>query len=183
MVTAEEEANSTQSKTDANAIWTIENLENATPRHESSSSTASSISLEEINTDHPIVLTESSTESTIYRYNNDVTESRFDENRLDAEGTRDQEISTNSKSGTISSGTAATFEPQRDVFSPTQVEAPHPLVNNSLTPVNNRDRTLLLDEPEIDETESDSTPTDERTTLDLVEGEYRISGKEFYLAQ
>lgn len=186
-VTDEEEANPTeQSKTnaDVDATWTTESLEDATLRHESSSSTASSISLEEItnDTDRPTVSAESPTESTIYRDNNDAAEPRFDEN---LEGRWDQEDPTSKDGDTISSGTTASFEPQRDVLSPTQTAHPHPPANNSFTPANNnRDRTLLLDEPEIDETESDSTPADEKTTTsDLVDdvrgNKYRISGKDF----
>ncbi|XP_011871383.1 PREDICTED: uncharacterized protein LOC105563963 isoform X2 [Vollenhovia emeryi] len=175
-VTDEEDANSTQNKTEANveATWTTGSLENATLRQDSSSeeereaSSVSSSLPEEITNDAGLIVsTESPTESTTYRYNNSATESRFDKDRPDAEGTPDQEDPTNSWSGgtSTSSETATTFELQRDVYSTEQ--AGSSLADNSPTPAtlgNHGDRTLSLDEQATDEAESDSTPADGETT-------------------
>lgn len=168
--TDKEKASPTQHEIDTNdkfeAIWTTENLENATLHHDESeeerrASTASSIPLEEITSDtnHLNLLTESS-ESATYRYDNDATESsRFDESHPDA-----QEDSMTSKGGgTVPSGTATTFEPQLHVLPPEQAGS-HPSANNSVANHGDTtDRILLLDEPAASVTKSDSTFVEETT--------------------
>lgn len=173
-ITDEEETSPTQSNTDANiTIWTTESLENATLRYESSSeeeletSDVSSNPPEEItnDTDSPIGSTESPTESTTYQYNNDATESQFDEDSPDAESTRKEDTMNLEGDGAIPAGTTATFEPQQDVLPPEQISGSHPPANNnSLTPANHKNH-ILLDKSTTDETESDSTPADEETTI------------------
>lgn len=188
----DEKKTSPQREVDANvgSSWTTERLENAAVHHNESFlekerevSTAFSISIlpEELtnNTNHPNLSTESltestndtdrpnlsmksSTESTTYRYDS-TKESRFDEDH--PESTRDQEDLTNFKDGsTIPDGTTSTFESQRDIFSSEQTGSPS-VNDNSFTSAsygNTTDRTLLLDEPAVGET--DSTSADEETT-------------------
>jgi len=157
-------------------------LDNATLHHEESTeekctetSTAFSIPFEEItNTDRPNLSTESPTESTTYRHDNDTTESQFDKNPESssvAENARNQGEPTNSGDGSsIPVGTAAIFEPQQDVL-PSEQKESHPPVNNSLTPANHEDMknsTLSLDEVATGVTASDSTSADEEVTTDFV---------------
>jgi len=180
-------------------IWTTENLDNATLHHEESSkdkcetSTAFSITFEEItDTDRPNLLTESPTESTIYRHDN---ESQFDKNSEPssvAEDAHNQKKPINSGGG----GTIpiAIFEPQQDVLPPEQKES-HPPVNNSLTPANHdiKNSTLSLDEVATGVTESDSTSADEKVTTSDFANEIRgndgnakiseICGKRIYSAE
>lgn len=66
--------------------------------------------------------------------------------------------------GTIPSGTAATFEPQRDVFPPEQTGSPLPANNNSLTSENHGDR-ISPDEPATE----NNPMNEETTTSDLVD--------------
>ncbi|KYN37341.1 Selenoprotein Pa [Trachymyrmex septentrionalis] len=158
-------------------IWTTESLlENVTHLHHESSSeeereTASSILLEKItnDSDRANFSTNSPTESTTNQYDSDATESRFDEDHLNAESTPGQEDSTNSESdGTVSTGTAAIFESQSDMLPPEQKESHPSTNNNSLTTANHEDTTadstLLLDEPATEVTESDSTFADQEMT-------------------
>lgn len=192
----EKEASPTQSETEVNVdtVWTTESLENATLRHKSSSEeeretllSSTTSSFIPLHTDRSNVATESSMEFTTW-YNNNTTESSYDESHPIEEGTRDEEDLMNSESGsTIPSGTASTFELQA---------RSHPSANNNLlTPANNGDRTLLLDEPiTTDETENNSTPTNEETTtstfVDENQGKDRniglenigLSGREFCLS-
>ncbi|KYM84705.1 Selenoprotein Pa [Atta colombica] len=151
-------------------IWTTESLpENLTHLHHESSSeeeretsTASSILLENITNDFDRA--NFSMKSTTYQYDSDATESRFDEDHLNAKIIPGQEDSTNSGSdATVSTGTVAIFEPQSDVLPPEQKES-HPTNNNSLTANHDdttADSTLLLDEPATEVTESDSTFADQ----------------------
>ncbi|KYN19017.1 PREDICTED: GATA zinc finger domain-containing protein 8-like [Trachymyrmex cornetzi] len=169
-------------------IYTTESLlENVTHLHHESSSkeeretsTASSILLEKItnNSDRANFSTESPTEYTTYQYDSDATESRFDEDHLNAESTPSRENSTNSESdSTVFTGTAAIFESQSDVLHPEQKESHPPTNNNSLTTANHEDTTadstLLLDEPATEVTESDSTFADQETITSNFANEIR----------
>lgn len=176
--TNEEEASPTQRETETNdkpeTIWITESPENATLHYDESddereASTASPIPLEQITSDTSLsnLSTEPSTESTTYQYDNDATESRFEEDRPDAEGTKrikwDQEDQINSKND----GIAATFKPELRVLPLEQARSHSPVTDNSVTSTNyedTTDRTLLLDDPAASVTESDSTSVDEETT-------------------
>lgn len=157
-------------------IWTTESLlDNVTHLHHESSSeekretsTASSILLEKItnDSDRGNFSMESPTESTIYQYDSDATESRFDEDHPNTESTSDP---TNSGSGgSVSTGTTMIFESQWDVLPPEQEGFHSSTNNNSLITANHEDTTadstLLLDEPVTEVTESDSTFADQEMT-------------------
>ncbi|KYN05234.1 Selenoprotein Pa [Cyphomyrmex costatus] len=154
-------------------IWTTENLlENLTHLHHESlseeereTSTASSILFEKItnDSDRANLSMESSTEFTIYQYDSNATEFKFDENHLNVESTLGQEDTTNFESGsTVSSGIAAIFESQGNVLPPEQKKGSHPPANNnSLISTDHEDTTadctLLLNEPATGVTESNLT--------------------------
>lgn len=155
--------------TASNTFIHPEGLTNDTDHPNLSTESSTELSTESTNdTERPNLSTESSTEPTTYRYDS-TKESRFDEDH--PESMRDQGDPTNSRDdGTIPDATASTFELQRNVFSSEQAGSHSSANNNSLISVNYRDttdHTLLLDEPAVGETESDSTPADEETTTTI----------------